>query len=174
MKRETKVVAAAAAAWSCARVEALEERTLMASTPWAPAEVMIGLDKLARDYPWLDGSGRRVTVIEQGMDVLHPLLGGNPATRTPGPQIRAGGGGRDPRLETPNVMYDPIDVAAAPGWASEKVDPLAAHGTGVAGLLIGLPTDQGGRHYQGMTPRARLFYSKLYAHPAAGDSDPKG
>jgi hypothetical protein len=146
MARETKGVALP----SYARVEALEERWLLASTPWGAAEVMIGLDKLARDYPWLDGTGRRIIVVDQGMDVLHPLLGGDPATGRVDPRIQPGFGNAGKVVN----RY----------WGDEKVDPLAAHGTGVAGILIGVPTVQGGKHYQGMAPGALIRVNQLPVH----------
>jgi hypothetical protein len=125
-------------------LETLEERRLMATAPWGNWPVFLGMDRVVQDYPWLNGGGRGVAVIDKGIDYLHPALGGNPANGTKSPRIV-------------NVRdYRDNDNDPFPS-ESEQVDPSSAHGTGVAGILAALPYDSGGRHYQGILQNSLLY-----------------
>jgi hypothetical protein len=124
-------------------LEALEERQLMAS-PWGKWPTFLQMDKVFEQYPWLNGSGFNVAVVDKGIDYYHPALGGNPATGTVSPRIV-------------NV-YDYRDNDTTPFPSeSEETDKTTAHGTGVAGILAAMPYDNGGRHYQGMLQATKLY-----------------
>jgi len=104
-------------------LEALEGRQLMAAAPWGPWPVLLGQDKLVANYPWLNGTGFNVAVVDKGIDYWHPVLGGDRATGTKSPKIV-------------NVFdYRDNDTDPFPS-ESEKVDPSSAHATGVAGILV--------------------------------------
>src|SRR5204863_3002724 len=107
-----------------APLEALEGRQLF-SAPWNAWTIALGIDKVYSQYPWLDGSGHGVAVIDKGINYFHPNLGGNAATNTPSPRIvnvhDYQDGDDNPFPET-NPANDELK--------------LAGHGTGVAGLYI--------------------------------------
>src|SRR5260221_5887716 len=104
-------------------LEALEGRQMMAATPWGAWPVLLGQDKVVANYPWLNGDGFGVAVVDKGIDYWHPQLGGDRATGTKSPQIV-------------NV-FDYRDNATEPFPSeSELVDPSSAHATGVAGILV--------------------------------------
>jgi hypothetical protein len=124
------------------RLEALEDRRLMAVT-WGFWPSLIGQDKVVQNYPWLNGSGFGVAVIDKGIDYWHPALGGNRATSTKSPRIV-------------NVHdYRDGDNDPFPS-ESEATDPTSPHGTGVAGILVALPYDKSG-HYQGILQNSLLY-----------------
>ena len=123
-------------------LEALEDRRLMAVT-WGFWPTLLGQDKLVANYPWLNGDGHGVAVIDKGIDYWHPALGGNRATSTKSPRIV-------------NVHdYRDGDNDPFPS-ESEVTDPTSPHGTGVAGILVALPYDKNG-HYQGLLQNSLLY-----------------
>src|SRR4051812_33914489 len=66
-------------------VEGLEERRLMAA--WSYWENYLGFDKIAQYYPWLDGGGNSIAVIDKGIDYYHPLLAGKESTARVSPRV---------------------------------------------------------------------------------------
>jgi hypothetical protein len=128
-------------------LENLEPRQLYTITaPWGFWPTATGQAKVAQVYPWLDGGGNNVAVIDKGIDYWHPALGGNRATNTKSPRIV-------------NV-YDYRDGDTDPFPSeSEKTDPSSAHGTGVAGVLAGIPYVPAaeGKRYQGVLQNSKLY-----------------
>src|SRR3954447_6003484 len=130
-------------------LEPLEPRQLMAITaPWGFWPTATGQAKVAQVYPWLDGGGNGVAVIDKGIDYWHPALGGNRATNTKSPRIV-------------NV-YDYRDNDTDPFPSeSEVTDPTSPHGTGVSGILVAVPYDYNGghglKHYQGILQNSLLY-----------------
>jgi hypothetical protein len=128
-------------------VETLESRQLMTITaPWGFWPTATGQAKVAQVYPWLDGGGNGVAVIDKGIDYWHVALGGNRATNTKSPRIV-------------NV-YDYRDNDTDPFPSeSEKTDPTSPHGTGVAGVLAGIPyvPAADGKRYQGVLQNSKLY-----------------
>ncbi|HEY7118859.1 MAG TPA: S8 family serine peptidase [Tepidisphaeraceae bacterium] len=119
-------------------LEPLEERQLMALT-WGEWPKLVGMDQVFAQYPWLDGGGYSVAVVDKGIDFLHPRLGGDPATGTVSPRVV-------------NIWdWEDNDNYPFPD-TSEKVDVSTAHATGVAGILAMLPWTNpvDGKHYQGI------------------------
>lgn len=111
---------------------------------WGFWPTLLGQDKVAANYPWLDGSGHGVAIIDKGIDYWHPQLGGNRATGTKSPRIV-------------NV-YDYRDGDDDPFPSeSELTDPSSAHGTGVAGILVALPYTANGNYYQGILQNSLLY-----------------
>ncbi|HYE20491.1 MAG TPA: S8/S53 family peptidase [Tepidisphaeraceae bacterium] len=100
-------------------LQGLEGRTMFAWSYWP---TYLGFDKIATNYPWLNGGTGSVAVIDKGIDYFHPQLNGNQATNTVSPSVV-------------NVYdYKDNDNTPFPN-TSEDVDPSNAHGTGVAGIL---------------------------------------
>jgi hypothetical protein len=125
------------------RLEALEDRRLMATT-WGFWPTLLGQDKVVQNYPWLDGTGHGVAIIDKGIDYWHPVLGGNRATATKSPRIV-------------NVHdYRDGDTDPFPS-ESELTDPTSAHGTGVSGILVGLGYTANGKYYQGILQNTLLY-----------------
>jgi hypothetical protein len=105
-------------------LEPLEHRVLM-KTPWGYWPDTLGLTRTIQNYPWLDGGGKNVGVVDKGIDYWHPALGGNRATHTKSPRVV-------------NV-YDWRDNDTDPFPSDdEALDTTSPHGTGVAGILIGV------------------------------------
>jgi hypothetical protein len=124
-------------------LEMLEDRRMMAIT-WIPWATILGQDKVAANYPWLDGGGNGVAVIDKGIDYWHPALGGNRTTSTKSPRIV-------------NVHdYRDGDNDPFPS-ESQVTDPTSAHGTGVASILAGLPIAIGGKHFEGILQNSLLY-----------------
>jgi hypothetical protein len=127
--------------------ETLEPRQLMTITaPWGYWPTAIGQAKVVQNYPWLDGGGNNVVVIDKGIDYWHPALGGNRATNTKSPRIV-------------NV-YDYRDNDTNPFPSeSEKIDPSAAHATAAAGIIAGIPyvPSNEGKRYQGLLQNSKIF-----------------
>jgi hypothetical protein len=130
-------------------LESLEGRVLLATDPktlpWGFWDVSTGLAKTVQNYPWLDGGGQGVAVIDKGIDYWHPALGGNRAT-----------GAKSPRIA--NVYdYQDNDTDPFPS-TSELVDITSPHGTGVAGILAGVPyASPDNQRYQGVLQNAKLY-----------------
>jgi hypothetical protein len=130
-------------------LESLEDRRLMAVTPtaapWGFWPNYLGLAKTVQNYPWLDGGGQGVAVVDKGIDYWHPALGGNRATGTKSPRIV-------------NVYdYRDNDTDPFPN-ESEKLDGTSPHGTGVAGILAGIPyVSPDGQRYQGVIQNTKLY-----------------
>jgi len=132
-------------------IEVLEERRLLAFGYWP---TFLNMDDVFTKYPWLDGGGNSVAVIDKGIDYYHPLMGGNEATNTIAPRIV-------------NVFdYRDNDNTPFP-TESEATDLSSAHGTGVAGLLIADPhTDTGGNSYKGILqdPDSKIYNLRIDRH----------
>ncbi len=129
-------------------LDPLEPRWLM--TNWGPWPSAVGMDKVFRDYPWLDGGTNSIAVVDKGIDYYPPYLGGIQATSTVAPRIV-------------NV-YDWRDNDNTPFPSeSEATDTSSAHGTGVAGLLIAPPFDDRGYHFQGIlqSPNSKLYNLRI-------------
>jgi hypothetical protein len=127
--------------------ETLESRQLMTITaPWGYWPTAIGQAKVVQNYPWLDGGGNNVVVIDKGIDYWHPALGGN----------------RSKNLKSPRIVnvfdYRDNDTNPFPS-ESEKVDPSAAHATAAAGIIAGIPyvPSNEGKRYQGLLQNSRIF-----------------
>jgi hypothetical protein len=134
-------------------LEGLEERRLMAATAWGAWPVLLGQDKVVAAYPWLTGDGFGVAVIDKGIDYWHPVLGGDRATGTKSPKIV-------------NVYdYRDNDTDPFPSDSDNKItgDGSSAHGTGVAGILVGnnyvVPktTSHPAQQYQGIIQDSLLY-----------------
>jgi hypothetical protein len=135
---------------SPAKFETLEDRKLMAvsptSAPWGHWPAATGLSRVVQNYPWLNGGGAGVAVVDKGINYFHPALGGNRAQNVRSPRVVNG--------------YDWRDNDADPFPSeSEKVDPTAAHATGVAGIIAGVPYAAAvdGKRYQGVLQNAKLI-----------------
>lgn len=117
----------------------------MMAVTWGYWPTFLKMDQVFQNYPWLNGNGNNVAVIDKGIDYWHPQLGGNQGLNIKSARIV-------------NV-YDWRDNDTDPFPAeSEATDPSTAHGTGVAGLLVGLPyTANSGKHYQGILQDSKLF-----------------
>jgi len=113
--------------------------------PWGFWPVNTGLAKTVQNYPWLDGGAYNVAVVDKGIDYWHPALGGNRAT-----------GVKSPRVV--NVFdYQDNDTDPFPN-TSEAVDGTSPHGTGVAGLLAGIPyASPDNQRYQGVLQNSKLY-----------------
>ena len=127
----------------------IEDRQLMAvdplTLPWGFWPVNTGLAKTVQNYPWLDGGAYNVAVVDKGIDYWHPALGGNRTT-----------GVKSPRVV--NVFdYQDNDTDPFPN-TSEAVDGTSPHGTGVAGLLAGIPyASPDNQRYQGVLQNSKLY-----------------
>ncbi|HEY7120719.1 MAG TPA: S8 family serine peptidase [Tepidisphaeraceae bacterium] len=125
-----------------ASFEDLEDRRMMVYWPG-----FVEMDKVFQQYPWLNGAGHGVAVIDRGIDYLHPRLGGNPVTNTPSPRIV-------------NVWdWNDNDANPFPTDPPTGPDPLSAHATGVAGVLAMLPykNPKDGLTYQGLLQGSTLY-----------------
>jgi hypothetical protein len=113
--------------------------------PWGFWGVSTGLARTVQTYPWLDGGGQGVAVIDKGIDYWHPALGGNRATGTKAPRVV-------------NVYdYQDNDTDPFPS-TSEAIDITSPHGTGVAGVLAGVPyASPDNQRYQGVLQNAKLY-----------------
>jgi len=125
-------------------LDPLEPRRLMAYGDWP---VLLNLDDVWTQYPWLNGGTNSIAVVDKGIDYFHPQLGGNQGAGTVAPRIV-------------NVFdYRDNDNTPFPS-ESDVTDPSSAHGTGVAGLLIAVPwTDGNFDSQQGVLQSAN---SKIY------------
>lgn len=113
-------------------------------TAWGYWPTYLGMDQVFSAYPWLDGGGNNVAIIDKGIDYWHPGLGGNKAQNIKSPYVV-------------NV-YDYRDNDTDPYPSeSEATDPTTAHGTGVSGILAARPYDYGGSHYQGILQDSLLY-----------------
>jgi hypothetical protein len=114
-------------------------------TPWGYWPVTLGLAKTIQNYPWLDGGGMGVAVVDKGIDYYHPALGGNRATHTKSPRVV-------------NV-YDWRDNDNDPyPDENEATDTTSPHGTGVAGLLVGIPyTSPDSLKFQGVLQNSKVY-----------------
>src|SRR4051812_18491773 len=128
--------------------EGLEDRRLMVYWPG-----FVGMDKVIAQYPWLDGGGNGVAVIDKGIDYLHPRLGGvpsagNPLTGTPSPRVVNVYDYQDNDTDPFPEDADPTDP-----------DPATGHATGVAGVLAMLPYNNpsDGKRYQGVLQDSLLY-----------------
>jgi hypothetical protein len=129
-----------------APLEALEDRQLMTAAPWNGWTTTLGIDQVYALYPWLNGSGHGVAVIDKGINYLHPLLGANPATNTPSPRI------------VNAYDFEDNDTDAFPEKDGNKdQDQMAGHGTGVAGLFVSPYYVNDGYAQQGMLQGALLY-----------------
>lgn len=125
-------------------LESLEGRTHLAAAAWGYWPTFLGMDKVFQNYPWLDGGGNNIAIVDKGIDYWHPALGGNRATSTKSPKIV-------------NV-YDYRDNDTNPFPSeSEATDPSSAHGTGVAGILVANQYTYNGKRYQGILQDSRLY-----------------
>src|SRR6185503_2744281 len=70
-----------------AGLEALEGRQMLATAPWGQWPTYLGMDTIFEQYPWLNGSGFNIAVIDKGIDYYHPSLGGNQAQGIKSPKI---------------------------------------------------------------------------------------
>lgn len=112
-------------------IEALEDRQLLAAAPWSDQAKLIGLDKVASQYPSLTGGGQTIAIIDSGVDYNHPSLGGGW-----GKKVIAG--------------YD---------YQGKDTNPMSdnyAHGTGSAAMAAASPFDYKGKHYSGIAPGAKV------------------
>jgi hypothetical protein len=129
-------------------LETLEPRQLMTTitAPWGYWPTTVGLAKVVQNYPWLDGGGNNVAVVDKGIDYWHPALGGNRAAGVKSPRVVNVYDYRD-------NDYDPFPSE------SEKTDPSTAHATGVAGILAGIPyvPSSEGKRYQGVLQNSKLY-----------------
>ncbi len=128
------------------QVESLEARQMMAVLTgyW---EKFLGLDKIAQNYPWLDGGTNGIAIIDKGIDYFHPVLGGNEATNKVAPRIV-------------NVHdYKDGDNLPFPD-TDEHTDVTSAHATGVAGVIAANGyKDQYNVYHQGVltSPESLLY-----------------
>ena len=125
-------------------LESLEERRLMATNPWGHWPTFLRMDKVFEQYPWLNGDGFNIAIVDKGIDYYHPALGGNQAQGIKSPKIVNVADYRD-------GDNDPFPSE------SEATDKTTAHGTGVAGILAANPWDLSGKHYQGMLQETTLY-----------------
>jgi hypothetical protein len=112
-------------------IEALEDRKLLSAAPWSQQAKLIGLDKVAQQYPSLTGAGQTIAIIDSGVDYNHPTLGGGW-----GKKVIAG--------------YD---------YQGKDTNPMSdnyAHGTGSASMAASSGFDYKGQHYQGIAPGAKI------------------
>jgi hypothetical protein len=112
-------------------IEALEGRQMLSAAPWAQQAKLIGLDKVAAQYPTLTGAGQTIAIIDSGVDYNHPTLGGGWGKKVIG--------GYDYMGKDTNPMSDAY-----------------AHGTGSAGMAAATGYDFKGQHYQGVAPGAKI------------------
>jgi hypothetical protein len=134
-------------------VEPLEERRLMAAAPWNQWTVTLGIDKVYAQYPWLNGSGHGVAVIDKGINYLHPLLGANGTT--PSPRIVN-------VFDYHNNDNDPFPETDA----AKDPEGKAGHGTGVAGLFVAPLYVHAGFQQQGMLQGGLLYNLRQSDDPA--------
>jgi hypothetical protein len=160
-KNNLKSTAAVVSRASSPVVEALEQRQLLAAAPWGFWPTQVHMDQVFAQYPWLNGGGNGVAVVDKGIDYLHPLLGGNPTAKTSSPRIV-------------NV-YDWNDNDTDPfPDTPEAEDPSTAHATGVAGILAMMPSDQvvdasgNIRHFQGILQNSKLYNLRTSAADSQG------
>jgi len=131
------------------QLEVLEDRRLMSSTLWGAWPTLLGQDKLVAAYPWLNGNGFGVAVIDKGIDYWHPLLGGDRATGTKSPKIVNVYDYRD--NDTDPFPSDSDNVTTG--------DASSAHATGVAGILVAKTYNapRTGKRYAGIIQNALLY-----------------
>jgi hypothetical protein len=122
-------------------LEELEDRRLM--TYWPD---FVGMNQVFAQFPWLRGGSNGVAVIDRGIDYMHPMLGANPATNTPSPRIV-------------NVYdWNDNDTNPMPTNPPDGPSPLAAHATGVAGILAMVShKDSDGKTYQGVLQTSLIY-----------------
>lgn len=110
----------------------------MLTLPWGPYPLLIGQDKAVENYPYLSGAGETVAIIDQGIDYLHPDLGGLPIGQNT--KIIAGA----------NFTLDADD--------SDPTDPkdTEGHGTAVAGIIAASPYTYNGLYFQGIADNANI------------------
>lgn len=107
-------------------VEALEQRRLLAVTPWGAFPQLIDQDVAVANYAQYDGSGQTIAFIDTGANYQHPALSGKYL------------GGYDFVSNDSN----PIDSDG--------------HGTGLATIAVGNSYTYNGAKYQGIAPGARI------------------
>jgi hypothetical protein len=126
-------------------IEPLEERRLLTYIYWPG---FVGLDKVAQQYPWLDGGGGGVALVDKGVDYYHPRLGGDAVAKVAAPRIV-------------NVYdYNDNDTNPFPtDFSSTNPDPAAGHGTGVSSVLVMPPylNPADNFNYQGILQNAKVY-----------------
>jgi hypothetical protein len=125
-------------------VEPLEDRTMMVYWPG-----FVGMDAVFQQYPWLNGGGQNVALIDKGVDYWHPRLGGNKAANIKAPDIVN-------VYDYNDNDTDPFPTDFGPG----DIDYAAGHGTGVSGLLVMPPyvnTQDGNKTYQGVLQNSLVY-----------------
>ncbi|HEY7119886.1 MAG TPA: S8 family serine peptidase [Tepidisphaeraceae bacterium] len=113
------------------RIEPLELRTLLATTPWGAFPQLIDQDLAVANYGQYNGSGQTIAIIDTGVDYNHPAIKGK---YIGGVDLVTGDG-------------DPMDEDG--------------HGTGVAAIAVGNQFTFGGAKYQGVAPGARIVVVRV-------------
>lgn len=116
-------------------LEALEARQLMTTGPWVPFAQLIGQDQAFAAYPYLDGTGQTVAVVDRGVEYRMAQLGGGGG---PGHTVIGGYNFRDNNY---NILDD------------------YGHGTGVVGIIAASAYDDGG-YNQGIAPASHIVMLK--------------
>jgi len=120
-------------------LEELEDRRLM--TYWPD---FVGMNQVFAQFPWLRGGSNGVAVIDRGIDYKSPWLGATPTT--PSPRVV-------------NVYdWNDNDTNPMPTNPPDGPSPLAAHATGVAGILAMVShKDSDGKTYQGVLQTSLIY-----------------
>ncbi len=115
-------------------MENLEARQLLAA--WSLQDRVIGLDKVAQNYPGITGAGETVVLIDRGVDYNHYALGGGFGKKI---------------IDAWNFDTNSWDVFPYDN---------DAHGTGSAGEVAADPHLVNGELYQGVAPGVKLVALK--------------
>jgi len=111
--------------------EALERRSLLATTPWGTVPQLIDQDLAVANFGQYNGAGQTIAIIDTGADYNHPALSGK----------YLGG-------------YDFVDNDTNPLDSD-------GHGTGLATIAVGNSYTFGGAKYQGVAPGARVVVLRV-------------
>src|SRR5207248_1964184 len=117
-------------------LEALETRCLLSGEPWAQPLRQMSLDLARQDFPQYTGAGQTIALVDEGIDYMHPVLGGGIGA---GFKVVAG------------WDFSDNDASPMPG------DNTDSHGTGTGGLAAGLPYVFNGDYHEGVAPGANLI-----------------
>ncbi len=111
---------------------------------------LINADYLVLDSVTLDGSGISIAIIDEGIDVTHPQLGGSSSCSVQAWKNDKVIGGWD---------FGQLDNREGDSLPCDSL--RGGHGTRVAGIAAGLETDKGGDYFRGVATGAKLYSLNL-------------
>lgn len=107
---------------------------------------MVDMVHAGQGVPARNGQGIKIAIADSGLDITHP------------------------DLPVPVEAFDVTDGSGVGSWGKNVANKVSAHGTHVAGTVLGRGTLSGGK-YKGMAPAASLYFYKIGNDTTAGSSE---